>query len=268
MFYPRALPGRITIRGTSIELFEAGSGPALLYLHAGEGADPAAPFLPQLARHFRVIMPAHPGFGLSDLPGYVSTVDDLGYFYLDLIEQLDLRDVTLVGSSLGAWLALEIATKDRTRLARLVLDNPLGLRFRERTERDFFDIFHESPTDWTKFFLAGAPEDQRDWASEPDDVALRAARNREAFTLLAWSPYLHNPKLAPRLHRAHLPALVLWGNEDRIASQAYAEAVADALPQGRFRTIVGAGHLASVDKPEAFAEAILDFALHPLIAAA
>lgn len=268
MFYPRALPRRLTICGTSIELFEAGSGPDLLYLHAGEGADPEAPFLHQLARRFRVIMPAHPGFGLSDLPGHVSTVDDLGYFYLDLIEQLDLRDVTLVGSSVGAWLAMEIATKDRTRLARLVLDNPLGLRFGERTERDFFDIFHESPTEWTKFFLAGAPEDRRDWASEPEDVAMRAARNREAFTLLAWSPYLHNPKLRARLHRADLPALVLWGDQDRIASQAYAAAVADALPQGQFRTIAGAGHLANVDQPEVFADAILDFARSTLTVAA
>lgn len=268
MFYPRALPERATIRGTSVELLDIGSGPALLYLHAGEGADPGAAFLPELARHYRVLMPSHPGFGLSDLPGHVSSVDDLAYFYLDLIEHYDLRDVVLVGSSLGAWLALEIATKDRTRLSRLVLDNPIGLRFGDRTERDFFDIFHESPTDWTKFLLAGGPDDRRDWAAEPEDVALRAARNREMFTRLAWSPYLHNPQLRHRLHRADLPALVLWGAEDRLASRCYAEAVAAALPQGECWVVEEAGHFASVDRPAAFAGAILDFARRPHILAA
>jgi pimeloyl-ACP methyl ester carboxylesterase len=266
MFYPRALPGRVTVAGTSLEMLEMGDGPDLLYLHGGEGADPAAPFLPILARHFRVLMPAHPGFGLSDLPAHVQSVDDLAYVYLDLMEQYDLRDVMLVGSSLGAWLALEIATKDCSRIARMVLDNPIGLRFRERTECDFFDIFHESPTEWTKFLLASAPADDRDWAAEPEDVALRAARNREMFTRLAWSPYLHNPQLRARLHRADLPALVLWGEEDRIASRAYAEAFASALPRAELRTIRDAGHFASVDQPDAFAAAILDFARLPAVA--
>lgn len=268
MFYPRALPGRATIAGTSVELLEVGSGPDLLYLHAGEGADPAAAFLPPLARHFRVLMPSHPGFGLSDLPDHVATMDDLSYFYLDWMDHFDLKDVTLVGSSIGAWLALEIATKDRSRLSRLVLDNPVGLRFGERTERDFFDIFHESPTEWTKFYLAGAPDDLRDWAAEPEDVALRAARNREMFTRLAWAPYLHNPQLKARLHRIDLPALVLWGEQDRIASRSYAGSFAGALPQGECWAIAGAGHFASVDQPAAFAGAIVDFARRPITIAA
>jgi len=68
------------------EILETGSGPDLLYLHAGEGADPGAAFLPLLVRHFRVLMPAHPGFGLSDLPDHVASMDDLSYFYLDLME--------------------------------------------------------------------------------------------------------------------------------------------------------------------------------------
>jgi pimeloyl-ACP methyl ester carboxylesterase len=268
MFYPRALPEHVTINGVHIEMFESGTGPDLLYLHAGEGADPDAAFLPLLARHFRVLMPSHPGFGLSDTAEHLGSIDDLAYFYLDLIEQYDLKELTLVGSSIGAWLAMEIATKNRTRLARLVLDNPVGLRFGERTERDFFDIFHVSPTEWTKFFLADAPEDKREWSSEPDDVSLRAARNREAFTRVAWSPYLHNPRLGPRLHRADLPALVLWGDKDRIASEAYAQAVADALPQGEFLKIADAGHFASVDRPEVFAGAVLDFARRPITVAA
>jgi pimeloyl-ACP methyl ester carboxylesterase len=260
MYYPRGLPHRVKFSGLEIECLELGSGPDLLYLHAGEGADPEAAFLPELAKHFHVLMPAHPGFGASERPDHISTVDDLSYFYLDMLEQRGMSNTVVAGSSIGAWIAMEIAAKASHLLDRLVLDNPIGLRFGERTQPDFFDIFHESPTEWTRFLLAGSPLDERDWASEPEDVALRAARNREAFTLFGWAPYLHNPKLRHRLHRIDLPALVLWGDQDRIASRAYAEKVAMALPQGRFQIVPGAGHYASADQPAVFAQAVIAFA--------
>jgi len=56
-----------------------------------------------------VIAPTHPGFGHAALPDWIDSVDDLAYIYLDLLYALDLRDVTVVGTSLGGWLAAEIA---------------------------------------------------------------------------------------------------------------------------------------------------------------
>lgn len=266
MYYPRALPDRISVRGVEIELLETGAGPTLLYLHAGEGADPDEALVARLAEHFRVVVPAHPGFGLSGLPRHFDSVDDLAYFYLDFLAQRDMRGVTMVGSSIGGWIAAAIAIKDTSRIARLVLDNPLGARFRTRTERDFLDIFHVSPTEWSQYLLAGAPADDRDWASEAEDVALRAARNREAFTRFAWAPYLHDPKLRHRLARIDVPTLLLWGEEDRLASRSYAEAFAGAIPGARLQTIAGAGHFAFHDRPDAIAAAVVAFA-RPAIAA-
>ncbi|MFC3173706.1 alpha/beta fold hydrolase [Novosphingobium bradum] len=267
MYYPRALPRRRQLNGITFECLERGEGPPLLYLHASEGLDPDEAVIARLAENFRVIAPAHPGFGLSELPRTTRTVDDLAYFYLDLIDAEGWDDLTVVGSSFGGWLALEIATKYAHRIGRLVLDNPLGLRFAERADRDFIDLFQLPPPDWSRHFLAGAPEDERDWSAEPEDVALRAARNREAFTRFGWAPYLHSPALKARLHRAAMPALVLWGEEDAVASRGYAEAVARVLPQARFQAIAGAGHYAFHDQPEAVARAVADFALTPQAAA-
>ena len=260
MYVPRALPQRRKIAGLDIEYLEKGSGPPLLYLHACEGADPDEALIHNLAKTFRVLMPAHPGFGLSETAPHFATVDDLSYFYLDLLEAWDLRDVTLVGSSFGGWLALEIAVKDSSRISRLVLDNPIGLRFKQRTERDFVDLFQISRSAWTTMFLAGEPADTRDWSAEPEDVALRAVRNREAFTRMGWSPYLHNPRLRGRLHRVRPPALVLWGDQDRVASREYAEAYAAALPDAQLKIVPGAGHFAFHDQPDAVAEAVTAFA--------
>ena len=84
--------------------------------------------LDALAQGGRVIAPTHPGFGASQLPKGMTSVDDLSYFYLDLIEQLDLRDMLVVGVGIGGWLACEIAVKTTERIDRLVLGNPSASR--------------------------------------------------------------------------------------------------------------------------------------------
>src|ERR1700741_1108073 len=93
----------VAVNGTTIEMVDRGQGRPLLFLHPGIGLDPAAPVLAELAKGGRVIAPSHPGFGTSQLPKGMNTVDDVSYFYLDLLDQLDLNDVLMVGIGLGAW---------------------------------------------------------------------------------------------------------------------------------------------------------------------
>ncbi|MFD2498288.1 alpha/beta fold hydrolase [Rhizorhabdus histidinilytica] len=68
--------------------------------------------------------PSHPGFGTSDQPRNLNRVDDLGYFYLDLMDVLGLDRPVIVGSSFGGWVAAEIATKAPERVATLILASP------------------------------------------------------------------------------------------------------------------------------------------------
>src|ERR1700694_1454431 len=89
----------ISVNGIRIELIERGAGRPLLFLHPGIGIEPDAPVLDELAKGARVIAPIHPGFGGSEAPRSFDTVDDLAYFYLDLMQALDLGDVALVGVS-------------------------------------------------------------------------------------------------------------------------------------------------------------------------
>src|ERR1700749_3026916 len=124
------------VNGTPIKAVERGSGRPILVLHPGIGIDPAAPVLAELAKGGRVIAPSHPGFGTSQLPKGMTSVDDVSYFYLDLLDQLDLRDVVVVGVGLGGWIAAEIAVKNSARLSRLVLANAIGVKIGDRETRD------------------------------------------------------------------------------------------------------------------------------------
>ena len=118
----------LVVGGTRIDVIERGSGRPLLFLHAENGIEPAGVAIDELAKGARVIAPTHPGFGRSELPKGMRTVDDLSYFYLDLLDQLDLRDLTVVGVSLGGWIAAEIAVKSSARFAKLVMANAVGVK--------------------------------------------------------------------------------------------------------------------------------------------
>ena len=92
---------------------------------------------------------------------------------------------------------------------------------------------------------------------EPDLLAV--ARNREAMARYGWQPYMHDPKLKQRLHRIGVPALVLWGEADRIVLPDYGRAYAAALPSARFETMARAGHFPHVEAPDDFANRVLAF---------
>src|SRR5215510_15974428 len=211
----------LVVEGIGAEVIERGSGAPLLFLHPGIGIERTAPVLDHLARGAHVIPPSHPGFGRSELPRWMSTVEDLAYFYLDFLEARDLKDVTVVGVSLGGWIAAAIAVKSTERLSRLVLANPLGIKIGNRETRDIVDIFAITEAEFNTLAFRDPKIGQRDYAAMPDAEVLAAARNREAAARFAWSPYMHDPKLMRRLHRIRIPTLFLWGTDDRILSDTY-----------------------------------------------
>ncbi len=250
----------VAVNGIRIEMIERGKGRPLLFLHPGIGIEPNAAVLDRLAERAHVLAPSHPGFGASDLPQSMTTVDDLAYFYLDLMDQLDLRDATVVGVSFGAWIAAEIAVKSTARISRLVLANAVGIKVGGRETRDIADIFAVVDADFNKLAYFDPKIAERDYKSMPEAEVRAVARNRESLGRFAWQPYMHDPKLKGRLHRIRIPTLFLWGTHDRILSESYGRAYCAAIPGARFEPIEKAGHFPHIEQPQIFAERVLAFA--------
>jgi pimeloyl-ACP methyl ester carboxylesterase len=207
-----------------------------------------------------VIAPTHPGFGRAPAPDWLTTVDDLAYLYLDLLDELGLTGVTLVGASLGGWIAAEMAVKSTARISRLVLANPVGIKVGDRETRDLADIYSIFDKQIAELAYVNPQIGTPDRAKLSEDELLFMAKSREATARYAWSPYLHDPKLKGRLHRIRVPALVLWGAGDRIASPGYGRAFAEAIPGARYQEIPNAGHFPHLEQPDALARQIAAFA--------
>jgi pimeloyl-ACP methyl ester carboxylesterase len=252
--------GPFVVNGLTIELMERGQGRPLLFLHPGTGIDAKAPVLDRLAARARLVAPSHPGFGNSELAPYMTTVEDLSYFYLDLMDALDLRNAIVVGVGLGAWIAAATAVKSTARMSHLVLANAIGIKVGDRETRDIPDTFAMLEPDFNKLAYFDPKAGERDYKAMPDAEVAALARNRESFARFAWQPFMHDPKLKTRLHRIGIPTLFLWGKHDRILRESYGRAFCAMVPGARFEPIDQAGLFPHLEQPQAFADRVFAFA--------
>lgn len=219
----------------------------VLYLRSEESLPGDEAFEAALAARYDVIVPDHPGFGASDSPEWFRAMGDVAFFYLDFIETLGLKDLNVVGASIGGWIGAEIAVRDCSRIASLSLLAPLGVREPGHT---FGDIFLWTPEQnirnrFVDQQLAGSFLQ----AEQTSSTTRGLLKDRYATARIGWSPRFHNPELQRWLHRVKPPALLLWGEDDTIAPLAMAEAWRRGLPDVRLTAIPACGHLPHMEAP-------------------
>ena len=238
-----------TYADLSLTLSEAGVGRPVLVLHGGGGPATVTGLAQHLSRTAHTITPVHPGWDGTPRPAWLTGIDDLARVYLRTLRERELRDVLVVGSSLGGWVAAEMAARDSAgTISGLVLIDAVGVEVDTEPIVDFFaldarGIAEHSWHDSDRYYL-----DPADLASE--ELARRQS-NMATMRALAGDPYMHDPELLPRLSRIQVPTLLLWGESDRIVTPAYGAAYAEAFADGRLETVPEAGHLPHIEQPDA-----------------
>jgi pimeloyl-ACP methyl ester carboxylesterase len=250
---------RLKVADVELEVFEAGHGRPLLFLHGAGGFEPRQPFVAPLSAQRRLISPWHPGFGTSSLPDWLDSVDDIAHLYLELMDVLNLRDLDVIGCSIGGWIAAEMATKSPERFRRLVLVGPVGIKVGPPDKLDIPDIFALPEADVQKLLYHDPARMKVDPAKLSDEELAANFRSRETLALLTWEPWMHNPKLRRRLHRITAPTLFVRGESDGFVSEGYVDAYSRLLKDTRTLTIEAAGHVPQLEQPAAFANAVLEF---------
>lgn len=250
----------ITIDGAKIRMLrggpEGGGAQPLVFLHGAGGHTGWMAFLEELSQRFAVYAPEHPGFGQSDDPPWLDGVGDLAYFYLDFLKALGLERVHLMGTSLGGWIAAEMAVRDTARLASLTLVGAVGITAQGETIPDIFRMPVEE--NLRRFYA-----DQERAARRVGDVAKAdmrlVAKNQATVTRLAYRPRFYNPDLGKWLHRVDVPTLLIWGAEDGLVPPKFGEAYRSLIPGAKLAVLPAAGHAPFDEEREAFLAAFSEF---------
>jgi pimeloyl-ACP methyl ester carboxylesterase len=230
----------------------------LVFLAGASGAPVVLPFMEKLATRFDVLVPDHPGYGQSDEPDWLENIHDVAYFYLDFLQTLDLHEAVIVGSSMGGWMAMEMAVRNTARIGALVLVSPAGIR---ADGAEPADIFLLSPEDTIHrlFHDQKYAEERLALPVTPESIDL-ALKNRHTTARLAWEPRLHDPMLPKWLHRIDVPVSIVWGAQDRILPVGIAHELKRLLPKAELKIFEGCGHLPQVEKMEEFCDLVVRFA--------
>jgi pimeloyl-ACP methyl ester carboxylesterase len=245
-----SLPGVGTV---DVTLDDRGEGQPFMLLHGGGGPDTVAGFADLFAasHEVRVLSPIHPGFGGNPRPEELDTIGGLAALYVALIEDLDLSDVTVIGNSIGGWIAAEMALLESPRISGVILVDAVGIEVPGHPVADFFALTLEQVQ--TLGFHDPAPF-RVDPASLPPAAQATAAANRVALSVYA--ARMSDPTLLERLSRLEIPTLVLWGDSDGIVDPDYGRAYAAAIPMARFQLLADAGHLPQIETPAQLLDAI------------
>jgi pimeloyl-ACP methyl ester carboxylesterase len=251
--------------GRNWRVFRGGAGPELLWLHGLRGVDPTDPLLLALETTHRVIAPEAPGFSdLEDL-AEIDNIHELALDYDDLLQGMRLGGLPIVGHSLGAMMAAEIAAHFPHRATRLVLIAPVGLWNDAYPVADLFALpvaemdrmlWHDTAArDAHAARLSAAEANQ----SQVEQI-LAATRSIASVTKFIWP--IPDKGLKKRLRRIAAPTLVVFGAEDAFVPPRYAQDFAAGIARAETAIIKGAGHMVPYEKTAETA-ALIDRFLKP-----
>lgn len=268
----------LQLRSGPVEVTTMGAGPPILFVHGllvngrlwARTAD-------GLAADFRCVIPNLPlgSHTKPMLPNADLSPTGLARLIADVMDEMDLRDVTLVGNDTGGALCQIVATRHPERLARLVLTNCDAFEnFLPPAFRPFQWVGHVKGLPWVtaqlfrpRFAQAGVLKLLAHTKIEPDTlrgfarpfIDLPLVR-RDVTKVLKGIDKRYTLEAAEELRSFDKPVLLAWGRDDRFFKPKYAERLVALVPDGRIRFIEGSKTFVPVDKPDQLAQAIAEFA--------
>jgi pimeloyl-ACP methyl ester carboxylesterase len=253
----------VLVFGQMIHYFDTGSGPVVVLLHGlGSRKEDWMPVVEPLAQKYRVLIPDQIGFGRSDKPLLDYSVQTYVDFLNEYLRQLRVERASLVGESLGGWIAALYAVElsggaHMIPVEKLVLVDAAGLKqdkpipnlnpsslaaMRGMMEAVFYDTSWLNEEALRKIFT--------DKLSVHDAYTVRSILS---------NPALGGERLDDRLANIKVPTLVVWGKQDNLLPIASGERYAAGIAGAKLISFEKCGHVPPIEKTEEFLAAVTTF---------
>ena len=253
----------IMVFGQSIHYFDMGSGPVVVLLHGlGSRKEDWVPVLEPMAQKYRLLVPDQIGFGRSDKPLLDYSVQTYVDFLNEFLRQLKVGKVSLVGESLGGWIAALYVAEigggaHLIPVEKLVLVDAAGLKqdtpipdlnpsslvaMRGVMEAVFYDTSWVNEDALRKIFT--------------DKLAVHDGYTVRSFL---GNPTREKERLDDRLASIRVPTLVTWGKQDKLLPIASGEHYAAGIAGAKMISFEKCGHVPPIEKTEEFLAAVMAF---------
>ncbi len=258
----------VDVVGARVNYVEMGEGPPAVFVHGLSGAwQNWLEQIPQFARTHRVVAADLPGFGASPMPPWSISIPAYGRFVRDFCERLGIERCSLIGNSMGGFIATEVAITDPERVDELVLVSAAGItwaRARREPARMIGRLGRAAAPLALKMQMSGMTRPglrhrafrgvffdpsslRREVLWENVVPALRSPGYFDAITNLV------GYDIRDRLEEIEVPTLIVWGRNDRVvpvpAAFAYQRRIGD---NAELEILDRCGHVPQLERPVRF----------------
>lgn len=257
----------VVVFGQKINYAEAGSGPTVILLHGLGGSWQSWHFnIAPLAEKYRVIVPDQIGFGKSDKPLVNYRIRTYVDFLDEFCKELKIERATLVGNSMGGWIAAMFTAAFPDRVDRLVLVDAAG--YTPPKDFDTRVLFSLNPTtkEETKVLLSKvfySKALQSDLAIKQSVAARLAAGDGYTIKSITESIIRGEDFLDDAVKNIKRPTLIVWGREDGLVPLAEGQRFNKDIAGSKLVVFDQCGHVPNIEKATEFNAAVLKFLGEP-----
>jgi pimeloyl-ACP methyl ester carboxylesterase len=255
--------------GQRIHYAEAGTGPLIVLVHGlGDDIGVWQQELAPLALHYHVVAIDQIGFGRSDKPQLDYRAETFVDFLQEFMRTLHLRHATVVGNSLGGWVAALLAVEHPECVARLVLVDSAGLSaLRTYLGPKLLKALRLSTIDDLRvlmpltFARAGHNQSEKELRSAFAETV--GTGDGYAVSRVVDSIERGEDTLDDRLGKIGQPTLIVWGRQDRLIPSQFGEALRRGIAGSRLVLLNDCGHEPQIECPQAFETVLRAFLTQP-----
>ena len=251
---------KLNVAGAELTMVKGGSGKPLLILHDELGYPGWMTWNESIAHERTLLIPLQPGYAKTPKLEWIMDYRDLAGFYSQVLREMKLDPIDVIGFSAGGFIAAEMVAADPRIFSKMVLVAPMEIKPAQGEIMDIFPITMRThlratvadpfkTTEFTKLYGGEMTPEQFE--------AFEEARAESAR--IGWEPYMHNPSLPHLLRGTKTPTLLVWGTADKVVPRGCIDGYKQAIPDAQIGLINDVGHRPEIENSPEFERVVTKF---------